>query len=88
MELVKIVLYSLAILTSLGCTVLLIRGYRERRYSLLLWSAICFACFTINNVLLFFDMLLVPDVDLRLWRLVTALAGVLCMLYAFLWESE
>ena len=88
MELIKVALYSLAILTSLGCTVLLARGYRERRYSLLLWSAICFGFLTLNNVLLFFDMLVVPDVDLRLWRLVAALAGVLSMLYGFIWESE
>jgi hypothetical protein len=88
MDLLRIALYSLAILTSLGCTVLLIRGYRERRYSLLLWSAICFACLTANNVLLFVDMLVIPAMDLRVWRLVAALAGVVCMLYAFLWESE
>jgi hypothetical protein len=88
MELIKVALYSLAILTSLGCTVLLARGYLERRYSLLLWSAICFGFLTLNNVILFVDMLLVPEVDLRLWRLLSALAGVLSMLYAFLWESE
>jgi hypothetical protein len=88
MDLLRIALYSLAILTSLGCTVLLIRGYQERRYSLLLWSAICFACLTANNVLLFVDMLVIPAMDLRVWRLVAALAGVVCMLYAFLWESE
>ena len=88
MELLKFTLYSLAIVTSLGCTVLLVRGYRTRRYPLLLWSAICFACLTANNVLLFVDMLVVPSVDLRLWRLLTALTGVVCMLYAFIWESE
>ena len=88
MDPLKIGLYSLAILTSLGCTVLLIRGYRQRRYSLLLWSAVCFACLTANNVLLFVDLLIFPTVDLRLWRLITSLAGVLCMLYAFIWESE
>ena len=88
MELIKIALYSLAILTSLGCTVLLARGYRERKYSLLLWSAVCFGFLTLNNVLLFLDMLVVPTIDLRLARLFTALAGVLSMLYAFIWESE
>ena len=88
MDFIKIALYSVAILTSLGCTVLLARGYRERKYSLLLWSAICFGFLTLNNVLLFVDMLLVPDIDLRLWRLVAALTGVLSMLYAFVWDSE
>ena len=88
MDFIKVALYSVAILTSLGCTVLLARGYRERKYSLLLWSAICFGFLTLNNVLLFVDMLLVPDMDLRLWRLVAALTGVLSMLYAFVWDSE
>ena len=88
MELIKIGLYSLAILASLACTLLLARGYLERRYSLLLWSAICFGFLTLNNVVLFLDMLVVPNMDLRLWRLIAALAGVLCMLYAFIWEAE
>jgi len=88
MELIKVGLYSLAILASLACTLLLARGYLERRYSLLLWSAICFGFLTLNNVVLFLDMLVVPSMDLRLWRLIAALAGVLCMLYAFIWEAE
>ena len=88
MELIKVGLYSLTILASLGCTLLLARGYLERRYSLLLWSAICFGFLTLNNVVLFVDMLVVPSMDLRLWRLIAALAGVLCMLYAFIWEAE
>jgi hypothetical protein len=84
----KIALYALATLTSLGCTILLARGYARHRYRLLLWSALCFACLTVNNVLLFIDLVLFPGIDLRLWRLVAALAGVLFMLYAFLWEAE
>jgi hypothetical protein len=88
MEAFKIVLYSLALLTSLGCTVQLYRGYRRRRYPILMWSAMCFAFLTLNNVLLFADLVLFPGLDLRIWRTTTALLAVMCMLYAFLWESD
>jgi drug/metabolite transporter (DMT)-like permease len=88
MEALRIALYALASLTSLACTVLLVRAYRRQRYRLLLWSAACFACLTINNVILFFDLILLPNVDLRLGRLIAALAGIGCMLYGFIWEAE
>jgi hypothetical protein len=88
MQSLRVALYALAILTSLGCTSLLIRGYRQRRYPLLMWSAACFAFLTVNNVLLFVDLVMFPHIDLRLWRLLAALAGVACMLYAFIRESE
>jgi hypothetical protein len=88
MEAVRFVLYALAIVTSLGCTVLLVRGWRLRRYPLLLWSSLCFAGLTVNNALLFLDLVVFPNVDLRLWRLLASLAGVLCMLYAFIREVE
>ena len=88
MELFKTVLYLLAILTSLGCTVLLFRAYLDSRLRILLWSALCFVCLTANNTLLFFDLAVFPDVDLRAYRLGAALAAVLCLLYAFIWETE
>jgi hypothetical protein len=56
---------------------------------LLLWSALCFVCLSINNVLLFFDLVVFPtQVDLRPYRLVAALAGLLFLLYGFIWEAE
>ena len=88
MEAFKIALYSLAILTSFGCTVQLYRGYRRRRYPILMWSALCFAGLTINNVLLFVDLVLFPAMDLRIWRSCTALAALLCMLYALVWDVD
>ena len=40
-------------------------------------------------VLLFFDFVVFPtQVDLRVYRLLAALAGVLFLLYAFIWETE
>jgi len=85
----KFVLLFLAVLTSLGCMVLLFRGYFRTGLRLLLWSALCFVFLSVNNVLLFVDVLIFPtEVDLRIPRLLAALVGVGCLLYAFIWEGE
>jgi hypothetical protein len=82
------ILSLLAALTSLTCMLFLFRAYAANGLRLLLWSALCFVCLTANNALLFFDLVVFPDLDLRLPRLVAALAGVACLLYAFIWEAE
>jgi hypothetical protein len=84
----KIVLYLLAIATCLSCTVLLVRDYLRKRVRLLLWSAICFVGLTVNNVLLFLDLVTFPSVDLRIARLTASLLGMLFLLYGFIWEGE
>ena len=84
----KLVFTLLASLTSLTCMVLLFRAYFANGLRLLLWSALCFVCLTANNVLLFLDLVVFPDLDLRIFRLATALAGILLLLYGFLWEAE
>ena len=83
-----IVLYLLAIISSLACTVLLFRAYAQRRLRLLLWSSLCFVGLTISNVLLFVDMVVFPSIDLRPARLMAALVGLLFLLYGFIWEAE
>jgi hypothetical protein len=88
MPALKIILFTLAILTSIACTLLLIQGYARRRLRLLMWSAFCFAGLTIGNVLLFADFVLLPMVDLRLPRLIASLSGMLFLLYGFIWDSE
>ena len=81
-------LSMLAILTSLSCMVLLLRGYVASGVRLLLWSGLCFVCLSVNNVLLFFDLVVFPNVDLRLYRVLAGFAGVLFLLYGFVWEAE
>lgn len=80
--------YVLCVLTSLACTILLLRGYARSAARLLLWSSMCFVGLTINNILLVLDLLVIPDVDLRIWRLGASLVAVLILLYAFIWEAE
>ena len=82
------ILYLLALVTSLACTDLLFRAYAASAMRLLLWSALCFVGLSINNVLLFVDLVLYPEVDLRPWRLLSALAALLFLLYGFIWEAE
>ena len=81
-------LYLVALLTCLVCTVLLFRGYRASGVRLLLWSGLCFVFLTLNNLLLFFDLAVFSEVDLRPYRLVAALVGLAFLLYAFLFETE
>jgi hypothetical protein len=85
---VNFVLTSLAMLTSAACMWLLFRAYAASGVRLLLWSGMCFVFLTLNNVLLFCDVVIFPDMDLRPYRLVSALLGVLFLLYGFIWEAE
>jgi len=84
----KIILYTMCVMSSSACAVLLIRGYFKRRIRLLMWSGICFVGLSINNLALFVDLVLFPSVDLRIGRLVPALAGMLLLLYGFIWDAE
>ena len=88
METFNLVLYLMAVLTCFACTILLGRGYRETRLRLLLWSTLCFVGLTISNVLLFFDLVIFTELDLRPWRLSFALIGLIFLLYGFIWEAE
>ena len=89
METFKVVLFLIAVLTSLACTVLLFRAYTTSRLRILLWSALCFVALTVNNLLLFVDLVILPtNVDLRLFRHVAALTGLVFLLYGFIRESE
>jgi hypothetical protein len=88
MATVNLVLTLLAALTSLACMVLLFRAYAANALPLLLWSALCFVCLSVNNALLFFDLVVFPDLDLRIYRVSAALAGVLFLLYGFISEAE
>lgn len=79
--------YALCALTSLACAWLLMRGYLRTRVRLLLWAGLCFAGLAANNVVLFVDFSVVPDVDLSLWRTLPALVGIVLLLYGLIWET-
>ncbi|NOJ92926.1 hypothetical protein D7W82_34035 [Corallococcus sp. CA049B] len=78
--------YILCALTSLACAVLLLRAWRRTRGKLLLYSGLCFAVFTLNNMLLFADLVLVPTMDLSLARTGTSLVGASVLLFGLIWD--
>lgn len=82
------IVYLLCALTSIACMVLLGSDWRRTGARLLLWSAICFVGFAINNLLLFIDLVLLPGIDLSLPRALANFAGVAALATALVWESE
>jgi hypothetical protein len=80
--------YALGVLTSILCAVLLIRSYRANATPLLLWCSLCFVGLAVNNVLLFTDVFLIPDVSLELVRNVSALIALALMLLGLIWEKS
>ena len=80
--------YILCGVTSVGCAVLLLRQYRLTRGKLLFWSAGCFFCFAVTNVLLFVDLVLLPGIDLSLLRSLITLGGIVMLLAVLIWEEH
>jgi len=80
--------YILGSLTTLICAILLLRGYFRSRTRLLLWSALCFFGLAFSNLLTFMDLVLLPNVDLYIWRLSTATVAMLILVYGLIWEGE
>ena len=80
--------YVLCALTSVLCAGLLLRSYSSNRSKLLLWSTLCFVGLAINNILLFVDLVLVPDIDLRFLRTTSALIALALLTLGLIWESR
>jgi hypothetical protein len=76
--------YLLCALTSLGCAALLFRGYWQTRTRLLFWASICFVGLAANNALLFVDLVVLPEIDLSLFRAVTALVPILLFVWGLI----
>jgi len=84
-----------AFVTALGtlvvglCGVVLLRGYHRTHARLLLWSGICFLGLMVSNALLFVDLFLLGDsVTIYVWRLGTAAAAMLLLVYGLITESD
>lgn len=80
--------YLLGALVTALCAVLLLRGYARSRSRLLLWSGLCFSGLTVSNALLFVDLQVFPELNLYMWRLGTAAAAMLLLVYGLVFESE
>lgn len=81
------IVYLLCAILSFSCAFMLFKGYRKNKFRLLLWSAIGFCGFSLNNILLFVDLELIPDLDLSVVRVMPALIGMIIMVYGLIEEA-
>lgn len=80
--------YLLCALTSVACAILLVRGYMRTKSALSFWGSACFVGLSLNNVLLYVDLVVAPDIDLSLWRASAAMVGMAMLMFGLVWESK
>jgi hypothetical protein len=80
--------YLLCAATCLLCAVMLLRGYATQHVRLLLWSSLCFVGLMIENLMLYIDVVLVPEADLSLWRKVPGVIALGVLLIGMIWDSK
>jgi hypothetical protein len=80
--------YLLCMIASLACLFLLARGYFRTRVKFLFWAALCFVGYAANNLFLFLDVVLFPDVDLMVARNVATLFALAVLFYGLIWEAD
>jgi hypothetical protein len=82
------VVYILCALTSLICSVLLLRGYARSGVRLLLWSGLCFVGLTLENVILYLGMQVILDIDMSLWRKIPGVIALALLLFGLIWDEK
>jgi hypothetical protein len=82
------IVYLLCAATCLLCAVMLFRGYRRSRVRLLFWAGLCFVGLMLDNIILYVDVVVVPDVDLAVWRKLPGLISLMVLIYGLVWESK
>ena len=80
--------YVLCAATCLLCAILLMRAYAQTKVRLLFWSSLCFLGLLVDNILLYVDVVVVPDVNLVIWRKLPGLIATLMLVFGLVWESE
>lgn len=80
--------YLLCAATCLLCAVMLFRGYSRTGVRLLFWSGLCFAGLMVDNIILYADVVIFPEVRLQVWRKVPGLIALVLLLYGLIWDSE
>ena len=80
--------YALCAVTSFVCFGMLLRQHRRRPSTIAFKSSLAFLCFALSNVLLFIDLIVLPQVDLKIWRNLVTLVGVIILLLAVTHDQE
>jgi hypothetical protein len=77
-------IYLLCSAAAATCAYLLLQAYRRGGFRLLLWSGLCFVGLTI----LVADKIIVPHMDLSLYRTSVALIAMTVLLYGLIWDAD
>lgn len=85
---VSAIIYSLCTFTSFFCAWMLFRSYKKQRSRLLLWSTLCFTFLFLNNLILVFDQIIFPLVDLKTIRYSISVVALMFLLYGLVWEDD
>lgn len=82
------VVYLLCAGTCLLCAAMLFRGYARSRVRLLFWAGLCFLGLMLDNIILYIDVVVVPDVNLAIWRKLPGLVATMLLVFGLIWESK
>ncbi len=84
------VVYVLCFLLSASCAGLLFRKYFTSKSKLLFWTGISFLMLSLNNLILFVDLVIFPDIDFGgdLLRVLTGAIGGSILLFGLIWETR
>ena len=80
--------YLLCVAMSACCALMLLRAYARRRTRLLLWSSLCFTGLAVNNLLLFVDLIVLPDIDLSVLRSSIGAIATLLLVVGLIWDAD
>lgn len=82
------IIYTLCTITAFACAWMLLKNYMKQKHRILLWGGLCFSGLFINNLLLVIDRLVLPNIDLSMFRLITGLISLLFLIYGLIWEED
>lgn len=82
------VVYLLSAATALACGFLLWRAWRSNGVRLLFWSALCFLGLALDNILLYIDLVVVPDVLMYNAPSIAGLVSISLLLYGLIWDAN
>jgi hypothetical protein len=83
-----VLVYSLCLLGSALCAILLFRAWQRENTRLLLWSCISFGFFAFNSLALVCDIVIFPEIPLWPLRIATHLLAFSTLLCGFVWEAN
>lgn len=84
------IVYILCFLLSVACAALLFRKYYASKSNLLFWTGISFVLISLNNLILFVDLVIFPEIDFGggLFRVLSGAIGGCVLLFGLIWETR